>query len=373
MPSLPPRLLIGLYATAAVISVGALLTSPTPTTPVATVATETVPVHNPPIAYNVFPVADDRATTTPTTLAAVPAQPASVAAALASPTPTQPSTAVHDQSTVNTKTRAALVNIFCTPKKGGPVSGSGIIVDSRGVILTNAHVAQFLLLQDALPEGQIDCVVRTGSPAKAAYYAKPLYVSTAWIDANASKIADSHATGNGEHDYAFLLITRSIDAKQPSTFPYVQMTTNKPNRGDGVLLAGYPAGFLDSTIVQKGLYITSSFTAIEELFAFNDQQRVDLVSVGGTVVSQSGASGGSVVRQNDGALLAVIATASDAANTASRDLRAITVAHINRSLAAEGKGGIVALLTGDLSQKAEDFKTNTAPALAKKLLDALKK
>lgn len=96
------------------------------------------------------------------------------------------------------------------------------------------------------------------------------------------------------------------------------------------------------------------------------------MSVGGTVVSQSGASGGTVVRQRDGALLAVIATASDAANTASRDLRAITLAHVDRSLAAEGRGGIAALLTGDLSQKLEDFNTNTAPALAKKLLEALK-
>ena len=97
------------------------------------------------------------------------------------------------------------------------------------------------------------------------------------------------------------------------------MTTDKPNKGDEVLLAGYPAGFLESATIQKGLYITSSFTTVENLFTFKDPKKVDLVSVGGTVVSQSGASGGTVVRQRDGALLAVIATASDAANTASRD------------------------------------------------------
>ena len=29
-----------------------------------------------------------------------------------------------------------------------PISGSGVIVDSRGVVLTNAHVGQFFLLHD---------------------------------------------------------------------------------------------------------------------------------------------------------------------------------------------------------------------------------
>jgi len=373
MPYLPPRLLVGLYVAGAVIVVGALLSSNQPQS--VAIAPAAPPTQ--PQTYSLFPVAEDRATTTPTVLA-IAAQPAAVAAALPSeptppPSPTTP-TQAKDQSTVNTRTRAALVNIFCTPKTGGPLSGSGIIVDGRGVILTNAHVAQFLLLQSALPEDRINCVVRTGSPAKPIYYAKPLYISTAWINDNANKIAQSHATGNGENDYAFLQITGSVDdSPLPSGFPFVQMTTNKPGKDNGVLLAGYPAGFLESATIQKGLYITSSFTTIKDLFTFDDPKKVDLVSVGGTVVSQSGASGGSVVRQHDGALVALIATASDAANTASRDLRAITLAHIDRSLAAEGKGGIAALLTGDLSQKLEDFNTNTAPALAKKLLDALKR
>ena len=43
-------------------------------------------------------------------------------------------------------TRPALVNILCRPRGAGPIaspiSGSGVIIDPRGVILTNAHVAQ---------------------------------------------------------------------------------------------------------------------------------------------------------------------------------------------------------------------------------------
>lgn len=364
------RVLLGTYIAAAVIAAGTLLAAPSTTMPPATVATHEPLPATPAATGGVFPIADDRPTEATTTQTSAPTQ---VAAAAAAPTSTETTPAPAAQMDVNARTRAALVNIFCASKNGGPISGSGIMVDNRGVILTNAHVGQFLLLQNALPD-QVQCTVRTGSPAKPAYHAKLLYLSTAWMADNADKISEKHATGSGENDYAFLYVTDAIDSAQTSGFAAVKMTTNRPSRGTPVLLAGYPAGFLESSTIEKDLYITSSFTTVENLFTFSDNdQQVDLVSVGGTVVSQSGASGGSVVRQQDGTLLAVIATATNAENTAARDLRAITVAHIDRSLAAEGKGGIIALLTGDLPQKVADFHANTAPALTKKLLDGLKK
>ena len=71
-------------------------------------------------------------------------------------------------STINEVTREALVNVFCTTKSGGsfkPTTGSGVIIDERGVILTNAHVAQYYLLEDYLVEDFVSCVIRTDSPA----------------------------------------------------------------------------------------------------------------------------------------------------------------------------------------------------------------
>lgn len=122
MPSLPPRLLVGLYVAAAVIVVGALITSDQPAS-TAAVPTEAAPSAPEKQTYNLFPAAEDRATTTPTVVAVASKQPAAVAAAL-QPEPTPPpspttTAQAKDPGTVNTRTRAALVNIFAHQKPAG--------------------------------------------------------------------------------------------------------------------------------------------------------------------------------------------------------------------------------------------------------------
>jgi hypothetical protein len=146
-----------------------------------------------------------------------------------------------------------------------------------------------------------------------------------------------------------------------------------PNIGDPMLLAAYPAGFLSSEIITKSLYASSAVAFVTQLFSFDeDTSKVDLFSIGGTVVSQSGSSGGAVVRGTDGQLAGIIATATSGASTGERDLRAITVSHIDKSLAAQGKGGIIELLTGNVSAKAAEFNAQTAPTLTAQLEAALK-
>jgi hypothetical protein len=100
---------------------------------------------------------------------------------------------------------------------------------------------------------------------------------------------------------------------------------------------------------------------------------VDLLSVGGTVVSQSGSSGGSVVNLSDGKLAGIIVTATVGTTTASRDLFAITLAHIDRSLHSEGMGGILSVLSQDVTKEADAFDKNIAPSETKKLTDVLDK
>ncbi|MDO8517922.1 MAG: serine protease [bacterium] len=296
-------------------------------------------------------------------------------------TPTVPSSAdipapkTPDQ--INAQTRTALVNILCVTKSGGylhPISGSGVIIDGTGVILTSAHVGQYFLLRDYPTPGNVDCIVRTGSPAYPTYNAKLLYLPPVWVNANAAQIVAQDARGTGENDYSFLLVTSTTGGSPlPAAFAPVPITTNTPQRGDPVLLASYPAGFLEGSTITMSLYASSAFTTVAELFSFADLGTVDLLSVGGTVVSQAGSSGGAVVRQQDGALLGIIATATVGTTTASRDLHAITLAHIDRSLNAHGKGGLLQILSGDLQAKAAAFNATVAQTEKHQLIDVLEK
>jgi hypothetical protein len=83
---------------------------------------------------------------------------------------------------LNAQTRSALVNILCSVGASGgvhPISGSGVFVDNRGVILTNAHIGQYFLLKDYPVQNNVDCVIRTGGPAQPHYRAKLLYLPPA--------------------------------------------------------------------------------------------------------------------------------------------------------------------------------------------------
>jgi hypothetical protein len=242
------------------------------------------------------------------------------------------------------------------------------------VILTNAHIGQYFLLSQALGRSSVDCVIRIGSPAAPRYRATLLYLPPQWVENNASQIKSEHASGTGEYDYAFLLINSTTDPSGtlPASFPNILMSGATPVTGENILVAGYPAGFLDSMTIERNLYATSAYSKVGQLYTFDSTMSIDVVSLGGTVVSQGGSSGGAVVRMYDGRLSGLIATATTGTTTADRDLRAITLNYINRSLTALGKGGLLGLLNGDVQDAAATFAKEVAPSEAQKLLEALK-
>jgi hypothetical protein len=290
------------------------------------------------------------------------------------PAVTPPSSPSISAEALNTQTRAALVNILCTTGGGGvhAISGSGVFIDNRGVILTNAHIGQYFLLKDYPTEDNVDCTIRTGSPAQPRYHATLLYLPPAWVAANASQLIAQQAKGTGENDYAFLLVTGTTGPDPlTTTFPTLPMTTAEPNTNDGEFLAAYPAGFLDGTTIEKSLYLTSAYAVVKDLFTFGTGRAVDLISIGGTIVSQGGSSGGAAVRTNDGKLEGIIATATAGDTTAVRDLRAITIAHIDRSLVSAGQGGIVTLLSQNLKEAAAAFAATVAPGEKDQLVKVL--
>ncbi len=279
-------------------------------------------------------------------------------------------------SSINGIARDALVNILCTTANGGPldpISGSGVVIDPSGIIITNAHVAEYMLLKDFLTKGYIECVARTGSPAVNKYTLELMYISPQWIDENAHTIVEADPTGTGEHDFAFFRITGSTNPDEKISFPvsYIPPETRDPSEGEGVLVAAYPAGFLGGVTVAKNLYSASAISTIQKIFTFDlGNDTADLMSVGGTVVAQKGSSGGGVINSS-GKLIGLIVTTTEAANTGDRDLRAITLSNIDRDLAKNAGTNLNSLLKSNSEAYARTFNSTVAPRLIAKLIQVL--
>ncbi len=274
---------------------------------------------------------------------------------------------------INEYARKAVVNILCSTKSGAlsPISGTGVVISPDGIILTNAHVGQYLLLKDIYGKDYIDCVIRVGSPAYPTYKANLVYISPVWVNNNKSILKSQDPKGTGENDFAFLKITEMIDgSKLPDNFDYIVSNVREViNENEPVILVSYPAGFLGGLSIIQGLSVASSVTTIQKIYTYKERT-VDLISIGGTILSQKGASGGAVIDRN-GTLLGIITTSSDAITTSNRDLRAITLSYINRDLQVEQNITLNNFLSIDLDQFSKNFLENTAPGLIKMIKDAI--
>lgn len=277
---------------------------------------------------------------------------------------------------VNLSARAALVNILCTPRSGGtlrPISGSGVVIDPRGVILTNAHVAQYVLLSQD-PRVDLSCFVRGGSPARAHWVPTVVYLPPVWITEHANELNTEHPTGTGEHDYALLLASMTTDGTAPTLpFSYLPFDAREgiAFQDDQVLAASYPAEFLGGLAAQNDLYPASSVTTIGQLLTFNSGT-IDILSLGGIIEAQSGSSGGAVAN-SWGKLVGIITTTSEGTTTASRDLRAVTLSYINRDIAAQSGKSLEQILQGDVFAEASDFNATEETPLANLLIAQITK
>lgn len=278
---------------------------------------------------------------------------------------------------LNAQVRPATVNIFCTTKTGGdfkPISGSGIIINKKGVILTNAHVAQYLLLKDYYIKNFMNCIARTGSPAMPAYRIELLYMPLIWLTENAPMIKQESPEGSGENDYALLLITSSTtNTPLPESFPFVDVDTDQNHITEDVpvLLSGYPASFLGGIETERDLWVTTSPANLTKLYYFNDINNTDAFSVGANITAQKGFSGGAAVNQWSGRLEGVVSTMSAGQTTSERDLIAISLAHIGRSFKGDTGQSLENFLNGNLHESLAAFAQKDLKTLTKILIGAL--
>ncbi len=230
----------------------------------------------------------------------------------------------------------SIVNIVCISSvpQVPSISGSGVIIDPRGIIITAAHVAQLFTLEDYLGDGKVACLVRDGSPARRAYYAEPIYVSTSWIHANPKTLESASPQGTGENDFAILGITDTATSTPlPGRYSYVPLASGDPQVGDPVAIGSYGAQYLTASEVNTGLYPILVFGSIQDRYTFHTNT-VDLISIEGSAASQEGSSGGGITNAQGG-LIGVITTSSVSGDFSGRFLNAVTINHIRRSYAAD--------------------------------------
>jgi len=247
----------------------------------------------------------------------------------------------------------ALVNIMCYAPAGSglhSISASGVFVDPKGIILTNAHVAQYFLLADR----DVSCTIRSGVPATDRYKAKLIYISPTWLKKNPSVLMETLPNGTGEYDFAFLAVSESVTASPLSaSFPFVQLAKVPPTSDMPVVIASYGAQFLDPDQIVSTLFPTMVFGSVKDIFTF-DTNTVDVLSLGGSAIAQEGSSGGGVVDDN-GELVGIVTTSTVSGAISTRSLIAITASYIRSEYAIETVHSLDLLLNKQTTTSIADF------------------
>jgi hypothetical protein len=294
-------------------------------------------------------------------------QTAAVAASLA----TEATFALPPEQSLHDAVSGALVNIFCqykTDKYIRTTTGTGFFINQKGVIITNAHVAQFLLLEKTKRTiDEVECVIRSGNPAVSKYKAELLYISPKWVFENAQVIAEEAPTGTGERDYALLYVSESVDSTElPEKFPAIPVSTVLLSRGvvgAPVIAAGYPAEALIRGGADIKLLPVIASPTIGSLYTFGSNF-ADIFSITESPVGEQGASGGPVASESERVAIGLIVTKGDIQTEGVHSLRALTLSYIDRTILEETGFSLSQNMQGTLAERGAIFKKAMAPFLA---------
>lgn len=285
-----------------------------------------------------------------------------------------------------------LVNIFCSQKIGNLrriITGSGVLINDDGTVLTNAHVAEFPLIADA--SSKIMCLARTGSPAKATHSVKVAFISPDWINKNAIHI-NQNVLSTGQYDYAILKIT-PLDSSSNATkysnsiemlkddLIHNTSISDELNIGSKLVAAAYPADIFGTKGVDSDLISKKEYLTVNNLFSFDnsgerlveDTSTKDVIETSPSNIAQVGSSGGAVANiRNE--LIGTITTVVDSAthpNTSSKYIRAISTNYVDKDIKRYFPDGLSYIANYGSNKLKNDFDTKYRSSLTNLLLENL--
>jgi hypothetical protein len=268
----------------------------------------------------------------------------------------------------------ATVNLYCRFRDGRKLisaTGSGVFIGDRGVILTNAHVAQFFLLAENEKRIKGGCTVRTGSPARSTYHASVLYLPPQWLKDNVAKISEEDPHGSSVDDFALLYVTDAINGVLPAHFPALQLSLNLfavPTHTT-VTVTGYPAGQLNFDAIRTELAAMTASSTIMSLKSLGPALLPDLITLTSSKVAAQGISGGPIANSKE-ELLGIVSTKSDAKKDPV--LRGISMLYITRALYQDTHQTLFSFLTGDFGTLASTSRAELGDALISQLEEGLR-
>lgn len=215
----------------------------------------------------------------------------------------------------------AVIQIYCVTNSQ-VFSASGVIVNPRGLVLTNAHVAN--IVQNA---GVANCQARHGNPADP--FAR---LDVVFIADTTKKIDQTQVP---QYDFAFLRLVNPI-----ADFTDAEVGFGVIPRGETLLTLGYPSEFLESIATSNNSNLVFSLLAVDNYADIDDDpSTADVFTFNGGLVLQQGSSGTALFTR-EGRVAGIIFATTKAKTTAEREGLALMSSYIDRVLRLETGMGL---------------------------------
>lgn len=242
-----------------------------------------------------------------------------------------PTNLVFEEESKDFNVKDVVVNIICLEKTNAytrMTSGSGVIISSSGLVLTNAHVTFPFLKTSQFGLNTYSCSIRRENIPNYGYNAEVVYYPIDWLRTNQEIMKDPSPVGTGENDYAFLQITSGIGPTPKSrVFPFAatNITSEDLKKNTTITVAGYPSS--NSGVFEldtkPGLKIAD--TIIYDFFTFGSRS-YDVLQTGNNIVAHKGSSGGGIFNQNN--LYGIVVTTNS--NGSGSYINALTLPYIKK-------------------------------------------